>query len=36
MSEVGDSEGLLQVGVVTMWLRELDLEEGRVGRVGNN
>jgi hypothetical protein len=27
MSEVGDKEGVLEVGVVMMWLTELDLDE---------
>ena len=32
MSDVGDNYGVLQAGVVMMWLMELDREELRLGR----
>lgn len=36
MSDVGDNDGVLQVGVVMMWLMELDREELRLGRGARN
>lgn len=36
ISEVGDKEGVLEVGVVMMWLRELDRDELRLGRAARN
>lgn len=36
MSEVGDTEGVLEVGVVMIWLIELDLLEFRLGRAARN
>lgn len=32
MSDVGDNDGVLQAGVLMMWLTELDREELRLGR----
>ncbi len=36
MSELGDKDGLLEVGVVMMWEIELDLDEFLVGAVAKN